>query len=122
MKARIPASLMPGERAAVEEYIVHIHHLYPDRVLDIVLFGSKARGDDDEESDIDLFLLLDEEDDVIRSELWRIASDVSLAHDVVLSVRVFGQARWNKSRRIRLPLYRTVMADGIPLIPKQIPT
>lgn len=118
---RIPASLAPNERAAIEEYVAHIRHLHPDRVLAVVLFGSKARGDDDEESDIDLFLLLDEEDDVIRSELWRIASDVSLAHNVVLSVRVFGQTRWNKSRRIRLPLCRTIVADGIPLIPEQIP-
>ena len=56
-----------------------------------------------------------------HSELWRIASDVSLEYNVVLSARVFAQTRWAETRRIRLPLYRAIVADGIPLTPERIP-
>ncbi len=121
MKARSLSHLTPNDRAAVMEYIDRIRSRFPDRVLTVILFGSKARGDADVESDIDLLVLLDAENSGLRSELWRIASDVSLEYNVVLSARVFSQARWAETRRIRLPLYRAVVADGVPLTPDHIP-
>jgi predicted nucleotidyltransferase len=80
----------------------------------VTLFGSKARGDAEAESDIDL-LLVDEESSSLSSELWRLASDLSLEHNTVLSVRVYAQTRWASSRRMRLPLYRAIVKEGIPL-------
>ena len=113
---------MPSERSAIAKYITQIGDRYPERILSMTLFGSKARGDADAESDIDLLALVDEESNSFRSELWRIASDVSLEHNVVLSVRVYAQARWAESRRIRLPLTRSIVADGIPLPLEHVPT
>ena len=107
--------LTANERAAISEYAEQIRNRYPERVLSVTLFGSKARGDADTESDIDLLVLVDEESNSFRSELWRIASDVSLEHNVVLSVRVYARVRWAESRRMRLPFYRAIVADGIAL-------
>ena len=121
MKAPSLSHLTSNERAAVAEYIDRIQKRFPNRVLAVMLFGSKARGDADTESDIDLLVLVEAETNRFRSELWRIASDVSLDYNVVLSPRVFGQARWDETRRIRLPLYRSIVADGIPLMPEHIP-
>jgi predicted nucleotidyltransferase len=97
------------------EYIARIRSRFPGRILSVILFGSKARGDAGAESDIDLLVLLDAESDEFRSELWRIASDVSLYYNVVLSPHVFGQARWAETQRTLLPLHRAIMADGITL-------
>ncbi len=121
MKADSLSLLTPNDRAAVVEYIEYIRGHFPDRILAVVLFGSKARGDADDESDIDLLVLVDVEDNEFRSELWNIASDVSLDRNVVLSPRVFSQARWDETRRIRMPLYRAIEADGVPLTPERIP-
>lgn len=121
VKADALAHLLPSERAAVTEYITYIRQHFPGRVLGVMLFGSKARGDADAESDVDLLVLVDEESNEFRSQLWRIASDISLTHNVVLSARVFGRARWEETRRIQLPLYRAIVADGIPLTPEHIP-
>jgi predicted nucleotidyltransferase len=113
--------LAPNEQAAIRRYIAGIRERFPKDVLSVTLFGSKARGDANTESDIDLLMLVGEESREIRSELWRIASDVSLEHNVVLSVRVFARSRWTETRRIRLPLYRAIVADGIPLTPESAP-
>lgn len=121
MTAASLSQLAPNDQTAVEEYVRLIRSRYPDRILAIVLFGSKARGDSDEESDIDLLILVDAEDVEFRNELWHIASDVSLEHNVVLSPRVFGQERWAETRRIRMPLYRAVKTEGIPLTPERLP-
>jgi predicted nucleotidyltransferase len=121
MKLRSLPQLAPNEQAAVRRYIADIGERFPEDVLSVTLFGSKARGDASAESDIDLLVLVDEENREIRSELWRIASDVSLEHNVVLSVRVFARSRWAETCRIRLPLYRAIVADGIPLTPESAP-
>jgi predicted nucleotidyltransferase len=121
MKAPSLSHLTSNEWTAVAEYVDRIQRRFPNRVLAVMLFGSKARGDADTESDIDLLVLVDVETTQFRSELWLIASDVSLDYNVVLSPRVFGQARWDESRQIRLPLYRAIVADGIPLTPERIP-
>lgn len=105
--------LSPNEQAAVTEYIARIRSHFPGHILAVTLFGSKARGDANADSDIDLLVLVDVENMALRSELWRVASDVSLEYDVVLSVRVFGQARWAEVQRMRLPLYRVIVADGV---------
>ena len=113
--------LTPTEQEAITEYIARIRVRFRNRVLAAMLFGSKARGDADPESDIDLLVLVDVESSEFRSQLWRIASDVSLEYDVVLSPRVSGQERWDETRRIRLPLYRAIVADGVPLTPERVP-
>jgi predicted nucleotidyltransferase len=121
MKARSLSHLTPNERHATREYVARIRQCFPDHILAVMLFGSKARGDADAESDIDLLVLVDVETNQFRSELWHIASDVSLEYNVVLSPRVFGQTRWDETRRIRLPLYRAIVADGVPLTPERVP-
>ena len=121
MKGSSLTHLAPNEQAAIRRYITGIRERFPEDVLSVTMFGSKARGDASAESDIDLLVLVDEESREIRSELWRIASDVSLEHNVVLSVRVFARSRWAETRRIRLPLYRAIVADGIPLTPESAP-
>jgi predicted nucleotidyltransferase len=121
MNAGSLSHMTPNERHATGEYVARIRKRFPDHILAVMLFGSKARGDADAESDIDLLVLVDVETGRFRSELWHIASDVSLEYNVVLSPRVFGQTRWDETRRTRLPLYRAIMADGVPLTPERVP-
>lgn len=109
------AHLTPNEQAAINSYVTHIRSRFAGQILAVTLFGSKARGDDDAESDIDLLVLADAQDHALRSELWRIASDVSLDYGVVLSVRVYARSRWAEAQRIGLPFYRAVTAEGTPL-------
>ena len=113
--------LTPNDHAAVEEYIQLIRSRYPERILAVALFGSKARGDADDESDIDLLVLVDAEENEFRDELWHIASRVSLEHNVVVSPCVFGQERWAETRRIRMPISRAIQAEAVPLTPEPVP-
>ena len=110
-----PSPLTGNERTAIDEYLERVHRQFGEQILSVTLFGSKARGDSDVESDIDLLVLVKDETWELRSALWRTASDVGLIHNLVISVRVFARARWAETRRLRLPLYRAVAADGVPL-------
>lgn len=50
--------LSPAEREAIDIFRDAILREFPGRIERIVLYGSKARGDWNQDSDVDLLLLL----------------------------------------------------------------
>jgi len=101
------------ERRAVEAFVTELHQQYPGRIYDVILFGSKARGDSHPDSDIDILILVDDDDWRFSHAISRLAARTSLNHDVLLGPRVIRQARWQRSL-----LYPTVSSEGIPLTPE----
>jgi len=89
-----------------------LYQQHPGRILDVVLFGSKARGDSRLASDIDILILVDDDNWRFCHIISTLAARVSLDYDVLLSPRVISQARWPRSI-----LYPAVSAEGVPLSP-----
>jgi predicted nucleotidyltransferase len=98
------------ECQAVDAFIKALHQQYPDRIRDVILFGSKARGDSHPDSDIDILILVDDDDWRFSHAVSRLAAHISLNYDVLLGPRVIRQARWERSL-----LYSTVSSEGITL-------
>ena len=121
MKTTALAHLSDAEKTAVTIFVRDIRELFHDRIFAVALFGSKARGDDDPESDIDLIVIVDSEDREFRSALWRIASENSLEYNVLISARIYSQKRWEKTRQIGLPFSKAIVNESIPLTPERIP-
>ena len=79
----------------------------------IVLFGSKARGDADAESDIDLLILTDRiVDTALELAIFRIGFEIELSHDVVLGLIVMNSAYWDSTGR-QMPLRWNIDREGI---------
>jgi len=79
----------------------------------IILFGSKARGDDDDESDIDLLLLTKRiitwnERKAIIDSLY----DIQLDYEVIISPFVVPSKEWYEGTFSVLPIYNEVLHDG----------
>jgi len=82
-------------------------------VLEVILFGSKARGDDDSESDIDLLVLTSRE--LSRSERHAITDalfPLQLRHDVVLSVLILSVEEWESGVASVLPIHDEILEQG----------
>lgn len=86
-----------------------------NRVCDAYLYGSYARGDYHEESDVDVLLLVDMDESAI-SDVWmqlaQVNSDLSLKHDVTVSVAVKPVSQFKRYCHI-LPYYQNVLKEGI---------
>lgn len=73
--------LEPVVKDTLKEFVLRLKEAEGTNLLRIVLFGSMARGDFDEESDTDVFVLLHEGDDSKKTyDIAKIAYDA--AYDV----------------------------------------
>lgn len=76
----------------------------------IILFGSVARGDDTEESDIDI-LIVSPVADKIKPEIHKIAIDIILEKDEVISPRLMTEEQFNKTNDY--PFLQNVLKEGV---------
>jgi predicted nucleotidyltransferase len=118
---RISTNLSDAELTAVKTFVRVIREKFFDRIIAVALFGSKARGDDHPESDIDLIVITDSEEMAFRSALWQIASEISLEYNVLISARIYGKNHWDKTRQLGLPISKIIISESIPLTPEPIP-
>jgi uncharacterized protein (UPF0332 family)/predicted nucleotidyltransferase len=104
--------LAPAERQAIEAAAAALRASFP--VTEIVLFGSKARGDSDPESDIDLLVLTArklawQEERTIIHELF----DIGMRFDVVFSPLTIEARSWREGLHSVLPIHTEVEREGV---------
>jgi len=83
-----------------------------ENVDSIILYGSRARGDEREDSDIDILVVLHK--DFNYSEMLRLSSDLvaslSLENDVVISRALVTKAQYEK---LQIPFLMNVRREGV---------
>ncbi len=112
--------LSPRERQAIQALMRDFRARFGDEIRQWVLFGSKSRGDDTPDSDIDILLITRREDWPFRQQVLRRGARLSLEYEVLFNLFVISQARWEHMRQIRYPLYQTITQEGIPLEPRPV--
>lgn len=108
-----PPALPAAIETIVAEARMRLHDLYADSLLDIILFGSYARGDYSQGSDLDLLLLFKTSDDYSDRERYlRLAADLSLKYDTLVSLVPMDYATF-QSRTT--PLILNIRHEGVPV-------
>lgn len=82
----------------------------------IILFGSRARGDADPDSDMDVLVVLAEEpDEDARDWVSECAWEAGLPHGIVVVPIVFGRRQWEQGPERHSLLAQAVRAEGVAL-------
>ncbi len=98
----------------VLELKARLASLYGERLAGAILFGSQARGDATEDSDIDVLIVLKEPFD-LREERRRtlaVIAELSLKHNALISDIIVSADEYRQSDA---PLYREVRREGLRL-------
>lgn len=91
--------------------------IFGNKLEDVVLYGSYARGDYDSESDIDVMALVDMERDALNKYRRRVsdfANDIDLKYDVLLSIKLQDKKSFDKYKN-SIPIYRNIEKEGLRL-------
>ena len=110
--------LTESEQSGVSEFIERIKDKLRQNLLVVQLLGSKATGDFDMESDIDLFILVSMRDYSIMHNIAEIAAEVDLKYDTNISPIIFSVEEHNKNTYFETLFVQNLRKDGIPLYGK----
>jgi predicted nucleotidyltransferase len=111
----LPLHLLFNEKEAVMAVTAELSKELGDNLVKLYLFGSKARGDFHDDSDIDLLVIVNRLDAESRWQIRATAANCSLQYDVLFNTHLYDKARWDDIVRYRDTLWREVERDGIPL-------
>ena len=114
---------MDGEKLAPDQHVAGalarfasvVRGRFGESVVDIRLFGSHARANAHEDSDVDVAVVLNMAGWTIRREAIDLSADIGLEHDLLLSPTVFDRETYERWRAQDRPLVRDIETEGIRL-------
>lgn len=101
------------EKEALSELKTSLRQRYG--VTSVLVYGSKARGDDTPESDIDVMIVLDDYTPQVETAIDELVYDINLDHDCLISVVIFGRRELEEGPLAESPLYKRILAEGVPV-------
>jgi predicted nucleotidyltransferase len=104
--------MLPVERAILETFKVRVSAKLP--LSRLVLFGSRARGDAQADSDMDVLVVLDapvsaETQDIVSECAWEAGFD----HGIVVSPIAVSRQEWEEGPERSSLLALTIQKEGI---------
>ena len=111
MKSFESVSLMKNESEAIDAAIWMLKSEFS--IVKVILFGSKARGDHDEHSDIDLLVIASKllhwkEEKAIIGALF----DIGMEYNVIFSPLFTFVDEWENGIFTAFPVYEEISRDG----------
>ena len=106
-------NLTPNESAALRKLKAALARDF--RLVELRLFGSKARGDSDPESDIDVLVVLEDYDWDTKMAVVDLCTDISIDYGVLLTPVLYSKAEYGSDLTRVTPFYQAVAREGVPI-------
>ena len=99
----------------LEDFAKKSKEIFGDKLKDVILFGSYARGDYHDESDIDIMLIADIPEEQVVQYVYKFSSyltDLAMDYDVMIAP-VFEP--YDKFERLKdtVPFFKNVQREGV---------
>ena len=94
---------------------VEAKNIFGNSLHSVLLYGSYARGDYDDESDMDIMIIVDlprEQLSAYKKPFLRLSSDLGLQHDILITITLKDQYTFEKYLDA-VPFYQAVQKEGV---------
>jgi hypothetical protein len=110
------AAMTPAERKTLDDYVAAVRAHYGARLVDVLVFGSRARGDARPDSDVDLAIILEDGDWVFWDEkmfLSGLAYDPLLESGLYIQPWPVARSAWEAPEKHRNPFFiQSIQEEG----------
>jgi len=106
-------TLNDDEKKWLDQYRSQLHRLYPGLIQDLVVFGSKARGDPRQDSDLDLMVIIRDGNKAIKKDIAFLAYDLAAGTEAVPSILVYTEAEKDQRLQQEISFMDSVQREGI---------
>ncbi len=107
--------LQPKEQKAIKSFSSNIKKLLGNQLISIQLFGSKARGDFNGGSDIDIFILIRKQTLSSIKKIAKVTSDTWWKYDILLSPVMYDIEEYRKNLGMHSFFFESIQNEGISL-------
>lgn len=109
---------MVGGLSSKEERVVHtfanrLRKRFPEEVRDVLLFGSKARGDHHIDSDVDILVITLSDNWRLHDAIRQVGYELDESIDNRLSIQVISERRFAHARDRHFQFASSVLEEGI---------
>jgi len=105
--------LKKQEAEILEKFRVRLGTLLQDPGIEMKLFGSKARGEAREGSDLDVLVIISSEDWHLSDRVYEIATDLLLESGVCISPKIISKKQYEELLHEDSPFIRNVIRDAV---------
>ena len=106
-------ALTVKEKSVIRQFKAAVEQSLGRRFIELKLFGSKARGDDRPDSDIDVLVIVTDDDWHICDTVYDIATDIFLQADIFISPKVISKNRLEQLQKEGTFFLRNISRDAI---------
>jgi len=103
------------EDKAVKEFISKLKSILKHELLTTVLFGSKVRGTSNEESDIDILIVLKTKNSAILNQIIDVLVDIQLKYNANISPLIYSDYEFKMNREMGSYFIKEIESEGISL-------
>ncbi len=104
------------EQAWLDEYLRALNERYSGVVLRMLIYGSKARGDAREDSDLDILLVVRNEAGGLKRPVRRIGYSLAAMSDAVPSILAYTEEEWEGRKKRGYPFQQAVERDAVSVL------
>ncbi|MCX5832417.1 MAG: nucleotidyltransferase domain-containing protein [Deltaproteobacteria bacterium] len=95
---------------SLKERLVELH----GDDVELRIFGSVARGDYHENSDIDILVVLPSQvSNAIEEQVFDLAYDIELECGVIIGTIVYSKEFWSSEQAASMPLYKNIQRESL---------
>ena len=106
-------TLSTKEKSALKQFKDGLYQALGSRLTEMKLFGSKARGDDRPDSDIDVLVIVTDDDWRICDVVYGVATDILLQADISISPKVISKNQLEQLKKEDTLFSRNISSDAI---------